>query len=432
MLFMLSAAFPSPAKPETSSDVAVHGLLEQSSVPVSSSFMSYFLRGAGALAVTPPGRDLRIDALRGLALLIIFINHMPGNVVSAAMPHNFGFSDAADIFVLLAGVSATLAYGSLLDRRGLAIGALRIGGRIWTLYIAHIAVFVIVCGVVARAVTRTQNPLYIEAINIQPFFNDTLSALVDALTLTYQPHYLDILPLYIVLLAAFPLIYRAVRISPALTLLASVAVWQVAVFFHLNLPNTGAAGWFFNPFAWQLVFTIGVVIGRGLQLGVAVPRSAVITAGAIGVVMFSLLVKVSTGNPFGLAFLNDWIDTVQLGSDKTNLAWVRVLHLASLAWLFIRFVPRDSVLVCGRAGRSLAVMGRHSLEVFCAGIVLAIVGQIILAETYFALGVQLLVCLGGVTLLVGLGNFLSWYQSIALHGSAGKPAPALPASVPRP
>jgi hypothetical protein len=393
--------------------------------------MRYFLHGAGAVAATPIGRDMRIDAVRGLALLIIFINHMPGNALAAMMPHNFGFSDAADIFVLLAGISATLAYGSLLDRRGIWIGALRIGGRIWTLYIAHIVVFVIVCGVVARAVTGTQNPLYIEAINIQPFFNDTLSALVDALTLTYQPHYLDILPLYIVLLAAFPVIYRAVRISPALTLLASVLVWRGAVFFNLNLPNTGAAGWFFNPFAWQLVFTIGVVIGLGLQLGIAVPRSAAISAGAIGFLVFSLLVKVSSGNPFGLAFLNEWIESLQIGSDKTNLAWVRVLHLAALAWLFIRFVPTSPTMVCGWLGRSLAVTGRHPLEVFCAGIVLSILGQIILAETYFALGVQLLVCLGGVTMLIGLGNFLSWYHSVALHGSAGKPASALPASLPR-
>ena len=215
------------------------------------------------------------------------------------------------------------------------------------------------------------------------------------------------------------------RISPALTLLASVLVWQGAVFFDLNLPNTGAAGWFFNPFAWQLVFTIGVVIGRGLQLGIAVPRSAAISAGAIGFLVFSLLVKVSSGNPFGLAFLNEWIESLQIGSDKTNLAWIRVLHLAALAWLFIRFVPTSSALVSGLAR---AQSGRDGTAF--AGSVLRRdrafdPGQIILAETYFALGVQLLVCLSGITMLIGLGNFLSWYQSVALHGSVSKPASAL-------
>jgi hypothetical protein len=217
-------------------------------------------------------RDARIDVLRGLALLVIFINHMPGNVVSAYMPHNFGFSDAADAFVMIAGVSATLAYGGLIERRGLSVGALKIAARLWTLYIAHIAVFIIVCGVVAAAVTRTQNPLYVEAINIQPFFSDTFAALVEALTLSYQPYYLDILPLYIVLLALFPAIYYGVRVSPLATLVASLAIWQSALFLGLNLPNTGSAGWFFNPFAWQVIFTLGVIIGCAAQLGLSAPR----------------------------------------------------------------------------------------------------------------------------------------------------------------
>lgn len=398
-------------------------------------FLRYLLLGKGAgsgaaaTILAPVGRDARIDAVRGLALLIIFINHMPGNIVSGFMPHNFGFSDAADIFVLLAGISAVLAYGTLIERRGLGVGAVRIGARLWTLYIAHIAVFLIVCGVVARAVTGTHNPLYIEAINIQPFFNDTPAAVVDALTLTYQPYYLDILPLYIVLLALFPALYYLVRVSPALVLATSALVWQGAVHLGLNFPNTGAAGWFFNPFAWQFLFTLGVVIGRAMLLRIEGPRSRLIDLLAAGFLVFALLVKLSSGNPFGLSILNDWIENLQIGSDKTNLATVRVLHLAALAWLFIRFVPAGSALISGLVGRNLAVMGRHSLEVFCAGIVLSIAGQIILAETYFALGVQLLVCLAGISMLVGLGMFLSWYQSVALQSSVNKPSAALGASV---
>ncbi len=384
--------------------------------------------GIGSPAVTPLGRDARIDAVRGLALLVIFINHMPGNVVAGAMPHNFGFSDAADVFVLLAGISAVLAYGTLIERRGYVFSAVRIGARLWTLYIAHIAVFLIVCGVVARAVTGTHNPLYIEAINIQPFFHDTPAAVVDALTLTYQPYYLDILPLYIVLLGLFPLLYVLVRFSPALALAASAALWQGATKLDLNFPNSGAAGWFFNPFAWQFVFTLGVVIGRGALLQIAAPRSLPVDLLAVGILVFAAMVKLSSGNPFGLALLNDWIENLQIGIDKTNLAAIRVLHLIALAWLFIRFVPAGSPVVSGFVGRNLAIVGRHSLAVFCAGIVLAIAGQIILAETYFALWVQLLVCLSGITMLLGLGIFLSWYQSVAQQGSVNKQPAALGAS----
>jgi hypothetical protein len=376
-----------------------------------------------------PGRDARIDVIRGLALLVIFINHIPGHAAAAWMPHNFGFSDAADAFVLLAGVSATLAYGRVIDRKGLAVGAVKVAARIWNLYIAHLALFIIVCGVVATAVTRTQNPLYIEAINIQPFFNDTLTALGAMLTLTYQPNFLDILPLYIVLLALFPLIYLGMRANPVLTLAASAAIWQGALIMGLNLPNTGAGHWFFNPFAWQFLFAIGVAMGRASQLGVTLPYSRALDLAALCLLVLALMVKLSPGNPFGLKLLDAWVDHVQLGTDKTNLAWLRVAHVLALAWVAIRLLPAGEGLLRFAAGRQLAMIGRHSLEVFCAGTVLSIIGQIILAETAFAPAAQLLVAVGGIIVLLGLGAFLTWYQSLATQRvPAGGSAAVLPAS----
>ena len=381
-----------------------------------------FLRGGRMSERADPSgaaiRDARIDVIRGLALLIIFVNHMPGNIVSSLMPHNFGFSDAADVFVLLAGVSATLAYGRLIETRGLSVGLLKLGGRLWTLYIAHLAVFILVCGLVAAAVTRTQNPLYVEAINIQPFFNDTFDALIDALMLTYQPNFLDILPLYIVLLTAFPAIYLAARRSPLLTVAASLALWQAALAFGWNFPNARNSGWFFNPFAWQVIFTLGIVIGRAARQRITLPAVRLLDVAAMAFLLFSLVVKTASGNPFGLPMLNEWLEALQLGSDKTNLAWVRLLHVGSLAWLAMRFLPAGGAMASNALGRVLARTGQHSLEVFCAGIILSIAGQIVLAETAFDLTVQLLVCAIGIMLLAGLGNFLSWYQTLTQKGAA--------------
>ncbi|AZO81197.1 hypothetical protein BLM15_04520 [Bosea sp. Tri-49] len=377
------------------------------------------LFGKGPRDAASPGRDLRIDVIRGLILLVIFVNHMPGNIVASAMPHNFGFSDAADVFVLLAGISAAFAYGRLIDQRGLLFGSLKVGARIWTLYIAHLALFVLVCGIVATAVVRTQNALYIEAINIQPFFSDTQAAIVNALGLVYQPFYLDILPLYIALLAAFPLIYAMARTSPLATLAISFAIWQGATHAGLNLPNhPGEGGWFFNPFAWQMLFTLGVVIGRLGLVGASLPRLRLLDAAAVAILLFAAAVKLSSGNPFGVALLNDWIESLQIGTDKTNLAWPRVAHLVALAWLVLRFLKPDASLLKGMVGRRLASLGRHSLEVFCAGIVLAITGQIILAETSFALLMQLIVNLSGITILIGLGTFLSWYKSLTARAAS--------------
>lgn len=367
--------------------------------------------GSSAVADARPARDARIDVIRGLALLFIFVNHMPGNVVAGFMPHNFGFSDAADTFVLLAGVSATLAYGGIIDKEGVLAGARRIAARLWTLYVAHAAVFLLVCAIVATAVVQTRNPLYIEAINIQPLFREPARAVFDALTLRYQPYYLDILPLYIVLLGLFPAIYLGMRRSPLLTLAASATLWFCAGAFGLNLPNTGAGGWFFNPFAWQLVFTLGMLIGRAAQLGLTAPRLRILDAAALAFLMFALVVKTSSGNPFGVTLLNDWIDQIQLGTDKTNLAIARVLHVSALAWLAIRCLPAGGALLASGAGRLLAKSGRHSLEVFCVGIVLSVAGQIVMAETGFALWVQLLISLAGAMVLLGFGAFLTWFKA---------------------
>ena len=73
----------------------------------------------GAQGMNPPSfRDLRIDFFRGLALLWIFLNHIPGNPFSWLTSRNYGLSDATEVFVFLAGISCTLAYGKTLDRSG--------------------------------------------------------------------------------------------------------------------------------------------------------------------------------------------------------------------------------------------------------------------------------------------------------------------------
>jgi len=50
-----------------------------------------------------PGRDLRLDLFRGLANWAIFLDHIPHEVMSSITTRNYGFSDAADLFVFISG-----------------------------------------------------------------------------------------------------------------------------------------------------------------------------------------------------------------------------------------------------------------------------------------------------------------------------------------
>jgi hypothetical protein len=65
-----------------------------------------------------PHRDPRVDLLRGVALLTIFVDHVPGNLLGYLTFRNFGFSDAAELFVVLAGFSSMMAYGGAFERDG--------------------------------------------------------------------------------------------------------------------------------------------------------------------------------------------------------------------------------------------------------------------------------------------------------------------------
>jgi hypothetical protein len=92
---------------------------------------------------TPSGRDFRLDFFRGLALIFIFIDHIPGNAVADYTVRNFGFSDASEIFIFISGYAAGLVYMRATWREGIIFASARVLRRVWQLYVAHLFLFVI-------------------------------------------------------------------------------------------------------------------------------------------------------------------------------------------------------------------------------------------------------------------------------------------------
>src|SRR5512147_2505033 len=89
------------------------------------------------------GRDLRLDLFRGLALWLIFLDHIPHNIVNWITIRNYGFSDAAEIFVFISGYTAAFVYGRAMQDRGIIVAGARIWRRAWQVYVAHVFIFVI-------------------------------------------------------------------------------------------------------------------------------------------------------------------------------------------------------------------------------------------------------------------------------------------------
>src|SRR5215204_4586911 len=96
---------------------------------------SRLIRMSNIQAVLPPsGRDLRLDLFRGIANWAIFLDHIPHNIVAWVTTRNYGFSDAADLFVFISGYTASFVYAKVMLERGFLIGAAKLAKRVWQLY----------------------------------------------------------------------------------------------------------------------------------------------------------------------------------------------------------------------------------------------------------------------------------------------------------
>jgi hypothetical protein len=375
-------------------------------------------------------RDARLDFVRGVALMMIFINHMPGNVFSYITFQNLGFSDAAEVFVLVAGISAYLAYSHAFARDGVVATTLAILGRARQLYVVHLVLFLLVTAMMAWAATQFADPMYLESMSLDLLVQDPAAAILRAVTLTYQPRFLDILPLYVALMALLPALLLLFRVGAFAPLAASLALFAVARWSGLNLPNLPESrSWFFNPFAWQLLFVIGLTVAHLQRLGRwHVPAPRLVTLAAAAYVAFAFAAAAPWTDIPALAnaslFPAGWLPPV----NKTNLSLFRLCNVLAQAWLLAVLMSRACPLLATRAGRAMALAGRNSLDVFALGTVLSTGGAILLKGTQYDVTVQVAYTVGGVAVMVAYAGLIEWWKRERLASRAAKAPPPEPAS----
>ncbi|MBN8534354.1 MAG: OpgC domain-containing protein [Rhizobiales bacterium] len=361
------------------------------------------------------GRDARIDVFRGLALVMIFINHMPATPWSVLTLRSWGFSDSAEVFVLLAGVAASLAYGRFFLRGDIWLGITAVASRIWTLYRAHLLLFLIVGTLCVIGAERFNEPSHLEALGFDTFLQNPGAFLGHVVTLGFLPGYLDILPLYIVLLAMLPLLFMLDRLHWAAPLGAALVLWGAVQIWGFNLPNSRTAReWTFNPFAWQLIFVIGFTLGRRMQMGASMgvlARPMVARAMTIAAAVFTLAAFVITA-PWreipgyeNVMLVNPaWVGTIS----KTDLSIIRLLDNLAKLWLVLVLVRPDALWLTRGPFRFAGLMGRHSLEVFALSTALGVAGGIMITVNGFHPGVIALAVLGGVALMISIAAVREW------------------------
>jgi hypothetical protein len=355
-------------------------------------------------------RDLRIDFFRGLALLFIFVDHIPGNSLAKVTLRNFGFADAAEVFVLLAGFSAVLAYGRAFDAHGFKAGSARVFDRVRDLYVWHLGL-VLVCTVgLTLAAVMFSNPMYIKNIGVHVFNDTPVVSTVYAATLINQPNMLNILPLYIVLLLFWlPVVLWLLPRRPWFVFGLSLAMWAVANVLELNLPiQQNANGWVFNPFAWQLLVTIGALAAHFSRRG-GIPLFRPLLWSAIAYVAFAFVMVAPWTQVSGLEHARIIAPDLLGSMSKSYLSPWRLLHVVALGYLVMILISPQNNWLTRAWARGIGRCGRHSLEIFCLGTVLSFTGWIVLAEAGAGFVLQILVNMIGIGML--------WGTAWALAGS---------------
>ena len=322
-------------------------------------------------------RDPRLDFFRGLGMCIILVAHVPWNPWLEFIPARFGFSDAAEMFVFCSGMASALAFGRVFDEHGWIAGAQRIAFRMWQVYWAHICSFLAVLAFAIAADQWLGVDHYVrEELKLQIALDHPRVHLLGLITLRYVPNYFDILPMYLVVLAMVPLVMALASVNRALVGVFVLGSWCLAQFGWLNFIADGEEGrdWFFNPFAWQIVFFLGFAFAKGWLPPPPRDRRLVILAIAI----IALAAPFSCGNAFNcyagyghapvLAEVHDALGRLIAKSEQGPL---RTLHFLATAYLaYVVAGPRGSNLR-GQLVDTLRQIGQQTLAVFLTGLVVA-------------------------------------------------------------
>lgn len=374
--------------------------------------------------MTPTVRDTRIDVIRALALITIFVNHVPGNPFEQFSSKNFGFSDAAEAFVLISGISAALAYGLKFNGPMALPITLKVWRRAGVLYFAQLITTMATLALFSFFALRFAAPDLLGKINIGPVMAMTPESLIGIVTFGHQLGYNNILSMYAVVLLLLPALLFVSRYSLGAMVAVSGAIWLSAGLWRVgppNFPNDGV--WFLNPLSWQFLFVIGLAAMVHVRRGGSLPTNRWLIGGAAAYLLVSLAwVKL----PLWGIDASMGLPAVLTGFDKTYLSLPRLAHVLAMAYL-IAVLPTVSNLARLSEANPLAVMGRHALPVFVVGTILSMAAQAFRMTHQIGLVGDITIVVAGIAVQFALAYYIEWYRGVI---RAAKPAPVRPMAHP--
>ena len=309
------------------------------------------------LAERPRGRDPFVDALRGLCLLVMTVNHF-GGPLHAVMSQPLGYVSAAEGFIFLSGLATAGALSAKRERPDSAWRRPWIRVRVWRIYRAHIATVAMVAALLPLAVRWAPEGARAWAGPWMPLIEAPVRSVVGAATFVYLPAPFDVLPLYVAFLALAPVLVDAFDKGRARQVaVASAALWLISqvtlgrVLHWAVRPVPGADAPDFDVFGWQALFVAGLLAGWASRRDVEWPlprRARTVTWVLVAAFFVARHVWADGG----------WLAAL---TSRPTLGPIRALNFALLALITWRLWPGARTLL---TVRPLVTAGRHSLLVF--------------------------------------------------------------------
>lgn len=364
------------------------------------------------------GRDLRIDACRGIALWCIFLDHVPNNIGSWLTLRNYGFSDAAEVFMFVSGVTCALAYGKARWCGGWSGVIGRTLWRSWDIYVAFL-LLTLACAIMVHLAGSGH---LADASNTRILFEQPGVTLAHAAILQYRPVNTDVLPLFVLYHLLFaPLLWLLLR-APNATLGASLLLYALVHAFGWTIPAWPNSHWFFNPLAWQLPFVLGawwIIEGKRFRPWLT---SRNVLVAAVLYLVFGVIIALSLSIKPLEALVPQALLTLLYPMDKSNLDPLRLLHFLALAVLVVSFVPRNWRGLTTAAMRGAILCGRNSLPIYCLGVLLTFASQLALLDISDGLTMQVALSVGGVLAMIVAATLLNLIRINPSQPPLAKPA----------
>ncbi|ATO57901.1 OpgC family protein [Bartonella sp. 1-1C] len=319
-------------------------------------------------------RDTRIDVCRSLALLTIFINHIPGTFYEHLTHKNFGFSDSAEIFVLLSGVSLGLSFHARWYKLPFSSLISKLWRKAFRLYKAYLFTTFVTLGLFWGAFSLWHLEKFTSMNNVGLFFTEPFLAFLSILSFGHQLGYNNILSLYVVFMILAPFMLYLSCQHKGLLLFTSFTLYVLCGLYRIAPPSYPLQGqWFLNPLSWQFLFVIGLTTTLFLKEKKAIPFRRLLLTFSIIYLIFSLLwVRLNWWGSFSWL---SWSSPL-INFNKTFLSLPRLLHILSLSSLLV-CVPWVHQNLHVSTRHPLAILGKQSLPVFVTGTLLAMCGQIL-------------------------------------------------------